>query len=42
MYFWLSGRMDEFHLMGGQGWPVPGNFVGGAYGYPGEPTNRRG
>jgi hypothetical protein len=42
MYFWLSGQSAEFYLMGGQGWPIPGNFVGGSYGYPGEPTNRRG
>lgn len=41
MFFWLSGRASEFHLMGGQGWPLPANHIGGPYGYPGEPTNRR-
>ena len=23
MYTWLSGKYDKFHLMGGQGWPLP-------------------
>jgi len=41
MYFWLCGRSAEFHLMGGQGWPIPGHFIGGSYGYPGDVTNRR-
>jgi len=41
MYYWLCGRSSEFHLMGGQGWPIPGRFLGGSYGYPGEVTNRR-
>jgi hypothetical protein len=41
MYYWLCGRSAEFHLMGGQGWPIPGRFIEGSYGYPGEVTNRR-
>lgn len=42
MFFWLSGRIDDFHFMGGQGWPVPGNHLpGGPYGFPGDVTNQR-
>jgi hypothetical protein len=41
MYFWLRGESEAFNLMGGQAWPTPGNNLGGKYGYPGEPTNRR-
>jgi hypothetical protein len=41
MYFWLCGRSSEFHLMGGQGWPIPGRFLGGSYAYPGEVGNLR-
>ena len=41
MYYWLSGRSADFHLMGGQGWPIQARFIGGPYGYPGEVTNRR-
>ena len=41
MYFWLCGRSADFHLMGGQGWPVPANFQDGAYGFPGEATSLR-
>lgn len=41
MYYWLAGQSEAFHLMGGQGWPVPANFENGPYGFPGEPTNRR-
>jgi len=41
MFFWLSGRAQDYHLMGGQGWPLPANFDGGPYGYPGDATNRR-
>ncbi|MEP7359839.1 MAG: phytanoyl-CoA dioxygenase family protein [Anaerolineales bacterium] len=41
MYYWLLGRSQDFHFMGGQGWPTPGNYVGGPYGYPGEATNFR-
>jgi hypothetical protein len=40
LYFWLCGRAGAFHLMGGQGWPIPGNFLEGPYGFPGEATNR--
>ena len=35
MFFWLKGEIDNFHLMGGQGWPIPGKFLEGQYGYPG-------
>ena len=42
MYYWLCGRSADFHLMGGQGWPIQARFLGGTpYGYPGEVTNRR-
>ena len=41
MYFWLGGRADEFHVMGGQGWPTPRNYLYDVYGFPGEPTNLR-
>ena len=41
MFAWLSGKRGSFHLMGGQGWPTPGNYLEGPYGYPGEPTNLR-
>jgi hypothetical protein len=41
MYYWLCGQADSFHLMGGQGWPTPGNYLEGTYGFPGEPTNMR-
>ncbi len=41
MFFWLSGRASEYHLMGGQGWPVPATHLEGPYGYPGDLTNRR-
>ena len=23
LYAWLCGTYDSFHLMGGQGWPLP-------------------
>jgi len=42
MYFWLAGRAHDFHVMGGQGWPMPANYQDGPYGYPGEPTSLRG
>jgi len=35
MFFWLKGEINNFHLMGGQGWPIPGNFLEEQYGYPG-------
>jgi hypothetical protein len=41
MYYWLCGRSADFHLMGGQGWPIQARFLGGPYGYPGDVTNRR-
>ena len=41
MYFWLSGRAQSFHFMGGQGWPTPGNYIDGPYGFPGEATSLR-
>jgi hypothetical protein len=36
MFFWLCGQSDQFHLMGGQGWPVPARFMEKPYGYPGD------
>jgi hypothetical protein len=42
MYYWLCGQSQAFHLMGGQGWPIPGHFVDGPYGFPGQPTSRPG
>jgi hypothetical protein len=42
MFFWLSGREADFHLMGGQGWPVPANHLDGVfYGFPGDATSFR-
>ena len=41
LFFWLSGRAQEYHIMGGQGWPLPANHLDGPYGFPGEVTNRR-
>jgi hypothetical protein len=43
MFFWLCGRADEFKLMGGQGWPIPANYLDfqeGPYGFPNTPTWR--
>ncbi len=34
MLFWLCGKSSEFHLMGGQGWPVPAKFMDKPYGVP--------
>lgn len=39
MYYWLCGQSESFHLMGGQGWPVPGGWLDGVYGFPGEATS---
>lgn len=43
MFFWLCGRADEFKLMGGQGWPIPANYLDqqeGPYGFPHTATSR--
>ena len=54
MYYWLSGKIDEFHYLGGQSWPAdilqtkpaPGTHEGARYrrryGVPGDVTDRRG
>ena len=34
MFYWLSGKSDEFRLIGGQGWPIPANFMDQPYGFP--------
>ena len=35
MYAWLCGTYESFHLMGGQGWPIPPHrWRGGPYGVP--------
>jgi len=34
MFFWLCGKIDEFRLMGGQGWPIPAKFMDRPYGVP--------
>ncbi len=34
MFFWLSGLAERFQTMGGQGWPMPANFMERPYGYP--------
>ncbi len=34
MFLWLSGRHDKFKVMGGQGWPMPGNRLERQYGIP--------
>ncbi len=41
MFFWLSGKADEFGIMGGQGWPSLGQMDHRPYGFPGDPTARR-
>ena len=53
MYFWLSGKIDEFHYLGGQSWPAdilltkpaPGTGERARYrwryGVPGDITDRR-
>ena len=41
MYYLAVRPVGNFHLMGGQGWPIPGTWLDGAYGFPGEPTNMR-
>jgi hypothetical protein len=41
MFYWLCGQEQSFHLMGGQGWPIPGNFIDGPHGYPGDATSMR-
>ena len=42
MFFWLCGKSDEFHTMGGQGWPMSAalghHYIDRSMGYPGEPT----
>lgn len=43
LFFWLCGRADEFKRMGGQGWPIPANYLDkaeGPYGFPHTPTWR--
>ena len=39
MYTGCAARRKSFHLMGGQGWPVPGGWLDGVYGFPGDPTS---
>jgi hypothetical protein len=34
MCYWLSGKSNEFRLIGGQGWPIPANFMDQPYGFP--------
>jgi hypothetical protein len=34
LFFWLCGWKERFHLMGGQGWPLPANFMDTPYGFP--------
>jgi hypothetical protein len=42
MFFWLSGRQDQFAVMGGQCWPSPHKGLDGAVrGFPGDPTDER-
>ena len=41
MFFWLCGKADEFQLMGGQGWPVPGTRNDKPFGFPGTVTGKR-
>jgi hypothetical protein len=42
MFFWLSGRHDEFAVMGGQCWPSPHiGLDGGVRGFPGDVTDER-
>ena len=41
MFFWLSGRPDDFQALGGQGWPKVGPVDYRPYGYPGDATDPR-
>ena len=41
MFFWLSGKHDDFQVMGGQGWPIPANRKTKPLGFPGQLTGRR-
>ncbi len=41
MFFWLSGRLDDFQALGGQGWPKIGPADYRPFGYPGDPTDPR-
>ncbi len=34
MFYWLCGKADEFNLMGGQGWPMPGHRLDKPFGFP--------
>ena len=29
MFAWLSGRHEEYQVIGGQAWPLPANYPGG-------------
>ena len=34
MFYWLSGRADQFRIIGGQGWPwSSANQIGPSYGF---------
>ena len=39
MYYWLRGEHEKFHLIGGQGWPIPGERNDRPYGVP-KDTNK--
>ena len=42
MFFWLSGKHDQFGVMGGQCWPSPHKGLDGAVqGFPGDKTDQR-
>ena len=36
MFFWLLGRSEELHVMGGHSWPMHADFTERAYWVPGE------
>ena len=40
MFFWLCGISDDFRLMGGQGWPMPANYLDRPYGFPAGAAER--
>jgi hypothetical protein len=34
MFLWLCGKGDQFHVLGGQSWPIPANRLDQPYGVP--------
>ena len=34
MFLWLCGKGEQFHVLGGQSWPIPANRIDKPYGVP--------